>query len=180
MAVTFNQELQNFAQSGYVELFDIDTTVIGGASVYHFVHDNYTSTEILWRGNYYSPFPLEATGFEWSGNTSAPPKPTFVVSNVNQFLLAAVLSLGDLVGAKVTRWRTFQRFLDGQSDADPNGHLPTDVYLIDQKVTHNKSTIQFSLISPMDRQGLMLPRRQILKDPTANGVFFPGVARTRF
>lgn len=134
---------------------------------------------IKWQGTIYTPFPIETTGFINNGTTAAPAKPTLSVSNANQFLLASVLSLGDLVGAKLTRWRTFSRFLDGQSDADPNAHFIPDVFLIDQKTSHTKNAIQWSLVSPMDRQGMLLPKRQILKDQTTSSdVYFPGVART--
>jgi lambda family phage minor tail protein L len=177
----FEQELQMFSMSAYVELFDIDTTVIGGGTVYRFTPQSYSAANITWKGNTYTAFPIDVTGFEWSGTSNAPPTPTLTVSNVNKFLLAAVLSLGDLVGAKVTRWRTFQKFLDGQATPDPNAHFTPDIYLIDQKTTHNKEIIQWSLISPMDRQGLMLPKRQILKDEVSSSdIYFPGVAGTRF
>lgn len=179
MTITFDQEIQSFTTSGYVELFDLDTTVIGGSTIYRYVPQNFSTTAITWQTNTYTPFPIEATGYEWNGTTTAPPKPTLTISNAHKFLLAAVLSLGDLVGAKVTRWRTFSRFLDGQSDADPSAHFIPDVFLIDQKQTHNKQIIQFTLISPMDRQGLLLPKRQILKDQVSNSdVYFPGVAST--
>jgi lambda family phage minor tail protein L len=176
---TFIQETQACVTSGYIELFEIDTTNIGGADVYRFTPESYSASVVLWQGNVYSPFPIQVEGFEWNGSTSAPPKPTLTISNVNKFMLAAVIDLGDLVGAKVTRWRTFKRFLDGQVDADSSAHFPPDRLLIEQKAMHDKTMFQWSLISPMDREGLMLPRRQILKDETSIGVYFPGVSRTR-
>jgi lambda family phage minor tail protein L len=173
------QEIQKFETAGYIELFDINTTVIGGTQIYRYTPMNFSTTNVSWKNQLYIPFPIEATGFEWNGTTNSPPKPTLTVSNVNQFLMAAVISLGDLVGAKVTRWRTFTKFLDGQPTADSNAHFIPDVFLVDQKTTHSKIQIQWSLISPLDRTGLSLPRRQILKDETSYGVAFPGVARTR-
>ena len=178
---TFNQELQSFNQSGYVELFDLDTTNIGGGTVYRYTPHTYTTSNITWRGNLYTAFPIEATGFEWSGTSAAPPKPSLTISQGTTMLFSAVLSLGDLVGAKVTRWRTFSRFLDGQLDADPDAHFVPDVFLIEQKVTHNKLIIQWTLVSPMDRQGLLLPKRQILKDEVSSSdVYFPGVSAFRY
>lgn len=174
------KEIQKFSTSGYIELYDLDTTPIGGEQVYRYTPQNFSSINVTWKGNLYTPFPIEATGFEWDATTKSPPKPTLTVSNVNKFLLAAVISLGDLVGSKLTRWRTFVKFLDGQPEADSNAHFIPDVFIIDQKTSHSKIQVQWSLISPMDRTGLALPRRQILKDETSYGVAFPGVARTRF
>lgn len=61
-----------------------------------------------------------------------------------------------------------------QPYADPTKLLGPEVYVVEQKLGHNKNFIQFQLASAIDRFGIDLPRRQILKDKG-----FPGVSRTR-
>lgn len=159
----------------YLELFDFDATLIGGAISY------YTNTPtggavspITWRGNNYFPLPFEITGVDVRGDGTAPNRPKLVMSNVNQFLLAAVLTLGDLVGMRVTRWRTFNKFTDNGSTPNILMHYPIEEWIITKKVAHSKVSIQFEMSSPLDRPGLRLPRKQILRDKG-----FPGVSRVR-
>jgi lambda family phage minor tail protein L len=104
------------------------------------------------------------------------------VSNVNKFILAAVLELGDIIGAKVTRWRTYARFLDNGETPDPNAHYAPDIYYVQQKTAHTREGFEFTLSSALDLPGIKLPRRQILKDQSSNdrNLYAPGVANVRF
>ncbi len=67
--------------------------------------------EVVWQGNQYAPFPVQAEGFEFSGQ-GAIPRPTLTVANITSVLTALISSYDDLVGAKVTRKRTFAKYLD--------------------------------------------------------------------
>jgi len=66
---------------------------------------------IIWQGNKYSAFPIEASGFAWTGK-GAIPKPRLTVANITSLLTSVINSYDDLVGAKVTRKRTFAKYLD--------------------------------------------------------------------
>lgn len=171
-AVSFPAHVQGANLGEYIELFDIDATNIGGTFTYITPNTN-GGNKVVWRGNEYIPCPIEGEGFEIN-KQAAPPRPTIRVSNINKLLLASVISLGDLVGAKVTRWRTFRQFLDGEINADPDAHMAKEIYYIYQKTTHNRSEIAWTLRSNMDFENLQLPGRQILRDKG-----FPGVARIR-
>lgn len=164
----------------YIELFEVDTTVIGGGDVFRFVPHGYEVSNVFWQGNEYIRFPVEIDGFEWNATAQAPPQPTLRLSNVNKFVLGAVLTLGDLVGARVTRWRTYIQFLDNQPQADPNAHFPPDIFYVQQKTSHDKIQIEWSLSSALDLPGVRLPRRQILRDDTTGNLYAPGVAQVRF
>lgn len=177
--MTIQQEINNLTAENYVELFEVDTTVIGGSDIFRFIPDAYSSTNVTWRGDVYTQFPVQITGFQWDGSGAAPPQPTLTVSNVNKFMLAAVISLGDITGARVKRWRTFQKFLDGQPDANPNAYITEDTYYVYQKTIHNKAIIEFKLNAAIDKPGLKLPRRQILKDETEGNLYAPGVSNVR-
>lgn len=174
---TIIEELQLLNQSSpYIELYELDCTALGGLT-YHFTNNLYENgTQVVWQGNNYTFIPIQSTGWEIMGGTAngstSQPTPTITVSNVNKILLNAVVTLGDIVGAKLTRYRTFQKFLDGQPAEDSSEFLGPDVYYINQKVAHNNSIISFQLINPIDLPGKYLPGRQILKDAPDG---FPGV-----
>jgi len=172
MTTPFTQSLNKPNLSEYIELFILDCSTVGGG-IFRFTPATNYGTTVVYGGNSYVPLPIKTEGWEWS-STGAPPRPTLTVSNVNKFLQGAVQTMGDIVGAKLTRIRTFRQFLDGQPGADVNAKFPDDVYLIEQKTTHNKMEISWILSSVLDRPGLKLPRRQILRDKG-----FPGVARVR-
>ena len=173
MAEPTRELLELHQTSAFVELYVLDCTAIGG-SVYRFtpnVRANHAA--ITFGGLTYTAIPIITDGWDFSA-TGAPPKPRLSISNVSKVLLGAVISLGDLVGSTLTRVRTFEKFLDGGSNPDPNRYLGPDVYVVEQKLSHDNEVITWQLTSIIDRMGMYLPRRQVLKDKG-----FPGVARTR-
>ena len=183
MTSTINKETLKPATYPLIELFELDTRYCDATNglVYYFTpmtdyigpHTGQPEDYVKYGGVVYTPFPIQSKGWEYTFD-GAPPKPKLVVSNVTKFLQAAVNQLGDLVGAKVTRTRTFMNFLDGEADADSGQHFPRDIFYIDQKMAHNKSVIEWALISSVERGGVQLPLRQILQE---NG--FPGAGRGR-
>lgn len=117
---------------------------------------------LRWRGNNYQALPVEAEGFEVSGK-GAHPRPRMRMSNVLGMGTTLSKQFNDLLGAKVTRWRTFSRFLDDGITPDPNAHLPVDVYYVDMKARHTKTEVEWELASILDQQGILLPGRQVLR-----------------
>jgi len=118
---------------------------------------------LQWRGNTYAPVDVEVEGFDLS--SSGPlPRPTVRVGNANNVFSSLINDADDLIGAKVTRWRTLKRFLDGNVDADPDAHFPVEVYNVNRKMSQNKVFVEWELASPMDQQGRMIPGRQVLRD----------------
>lgn len=176
---TPNADLQNINQtSPFVELYTIDCTGIGG-SVYRFTPQTDTSgSNVSFGGVTYQALPIVTQGWELN-STGTQPRPTLSVSNINKVLLSAVISLGDIVGAKVTRIRTFAKYLDGGSSPNANMYLPADIYVVEQKITHDNQVLSWQLSSTIERFGMKLPRRQILKDPSGKNLYAPGVSRTR-
>lgn len=171
---TPNADLQNLSQtSGFIELFQLDCTPIGGPIYYFTTSVSSDGSPLLFGGNSYSPMPIATTGWDFtSAGTS--PKPTITISNVAKTLMASVVTLGDIVGAKVIRIRTYAKYLDNGSSPDSTKYLGPDTYVVEMKTMHDNTQISWQLSSIIDRMGLMLPRRQVLKDKG-----FPGVGRTR-
>lgn len=160
--------------SPLVELFTLDCTALGG-TVFRFTphFTDYAAINYLtFDGNAYTSIPITTDGWEIT-STGTQPRPTLSVSNINLTLLSAVISLGDIVGAKLTRIRTFAKFLDTGPTPDTSQFLGPDVFYIEQKIAHNKELISWQLSSVIDKFGIGLPRQQITKDNA------PGVGRAR-
>ena len=145
-----------------VTLFELDARPLGG-EVYYFTQAQFESQAVTWRGNEYTPVSVVADGFEISGQGTLP-RPKLSVSNVTYALSSAVRSWGDIIGAVVTRWRTFRKYLDGQPNANPDSHLPPDVFIVERKSEQTKTHITWELSAMMDQEGRKLPRRQVLRD----------------
>jgi lambda family phage minor tail protein L len=175
---TYSEELRKLNQSsGIVELYRFDATAIGG-TVYHLTPTPSELGVITFNGVTYTCFPLSSFGWEVS-TSGTMPRPTLQVSNVTQTFLSAIVSLGDLVGMEVQRFFTFQKYLDGQPEADPSKKSVTELYFVEQKVQHDAQSITWQLASPLDRANTILPRRQYLKDETTHNVYAPGLSRYR-
>jgi lambda family phage minor tail protein L len=161
---TTTTELQSLAPDALIELFKLDTTVIGAGTVdYFFAGTDANRLPVVFQGITYDPWPVEATGFEYTGQGTVP-QPQFTVSNIGGYVSATLLQFQDLVGAKVTRIRTFAQFLDNQPTADPTQQLPPDIYYVNRKVTENGIQVVFELTTAFDTVGLQLPSRQILQN----------------
>lgn len=145
-----------------ITLFHLDANNVG-AGDFRFTSTAFTTSKVMYGGQTYEPVDIFAEGFEWSGKGSLP-EPTLRLNNATFVLMGAVIAYNDLLGAKLTRIRTFRQFLDGQADADPNAHLPTEIYYIAQKTAANKIYIEWKLASSLDQEGSLLPGRQVLKD----------------
>lgn len=164
----------------YVELFDFDYSmlsngVISGSTLYFTnTPTGGANSPIVWQGNSYYPFPLEISGIESRGDGTAPGRPNIALSNTNKFLMAAVMSFGNLIGTTVRRWRTFYKYTDAGSEANTLIHYPIEEWIIIRKVAHSKNGLQFEMALALDRPGLKLPKKQILRD-----LGFPGVSRVR-
>lgn len=147
-----------------VILFELDPTAIyAGSTILRFTSTAYGNEAVEFGGFTYSPIEIEATGFETASDGPAA-TPTLKISNVSQLASAAVIGFSDLLGAKLTRIRTFKDFLDNGPTPDPSARFADDIFFVERKTTQNKLFIEWELSSKMDQEGKMLPGRQILKD----------------
>lgn len=177
MTQTIQEHSQEPTLTPYVELFTLDCTQLGGA-IHRFtptVHPELKA--IKFGGIEYFPFPVTSDGWETKGDGSQA-RPNLYVSNVVKEVAIEVAQLGDIVGAKLTRVRTFQKFLDGESDADSSQHYPAESYVVEQKLSQNSTSIVFQLASTIDRP-IKTPRRQVTAHGDSRYCAFPGVANYR-
>lgn len=172
--MTIKQEGNKLNPDTYLELWDFDATLMGGTT-YYYTNMPVNGSALVWRGNSYYPLPFEVTGIDNKADGTAPSRPTLTVSNVGKAFQAAMLALGSLTGMKVTRWRTFYKYTDAGSEPNTSAYYPIDEFYISKKNPSSlKTALQFELCTMVDRPGMKLPYRLILRD-----LGFPGVSRTR-
>jgi phage-related protein len=105
---------QSLNPGAIVELFELDTSSIEPATpnVYRF-HSGVSlaNTEVVWQGRTYFRYPIESSGYEWTGKGQLP-RPTLKVANISGLVSAMNRTKQDLVGAKITRRQTFYKYMD--------------------------------------------------------------------
>lgn len=162
-------DIQSLEVGQIVELFELDATSIGGSITRFHNGVNPLGGDVVWQGNTYYRFPIEASGFEYRGQGQLP-RPTVRVANVTGIIGALVRTYDDLVGAKFTRKRTLVKYLDavnfsgGNPNADPTAAFADDIYFVDRKSNENKVIVEFELAAAFDVSGVMLPRRSIVQN----------------
>ena len=169
--MTISQDILQPQLGAWVDLYQLDATALGSA-VFYFTPATNNGADVSFGGQAYVPLPIDASGFTATGEGSLP-RPKLSLSNVNKFLQPYLLSFGYFQGAKVTRIRTLDKYLDGSPTADSTQHTNEQVWYIDQMNSMTKQTVTFTLVSPVDRPGVMLPMRQILRDQGFPGAGFP-------
>jgi phage-related protein len=108
---TITSEIQKLEPSAIVELFELDATAIGGEVLRFHAGTNGLRQNVVWQGNTYTAFPMQATGFDYTGNGQLP-RPKMIMSNASGAMTLLVLSFDDMLGTKVTRRRTLAKYLD--------------------------------------------------------------------
>ena len=170
-------EVQKINPSAIIELFtlQLDNSLHGATTIYRFHSGSNLNAngEIVWAGNSYQRFPIEATGFAYQRGQI--PRPKLVVSNALGTISAILLTVNqtttgnDLTGATVTRIRTMARFLDavnfpGNSNPlgtpDPTAEFKRQIFIIDRKATENREVVEFELAGAIDMAGVRAPKRQ--------------------
>lgn len=157
------QRAQELSPGPQVTFYQLDLTDLGANTILYFTPTNINGDPITWKGNTYTYVDVEAEGFEWSG-TGPIPQPTLRVTNVNYVFSSLVRDYDDLIGATLTRRRTFRSFIDGADTAATDFEFPVDIYVVDRKTLHNKRIVEWQLASAIDQKGVTLPGRQVLRD----------------
>ena len=190
MSSSVISEIQSINPSSIIELFTLTTTTAlhGSDATYRFHAGSSLNSngEIVWAGNTYQRFPVQAQGFAYQKGQI--PRPTLSVSNVIGTITSILLAVNqtttgnDLTGATVTRIRTLARFIDAVNFAgnvnpfgtpDPNAEFPQEIYTIDRKSQETRDMVSFELAAPIDLAGVRAPKRQCTRKD------FPSIGRIR-
>ena len=113
-------DLQKTNPSAIIELFELelDSTLHGATTIYRFHAGSNLDLngKVVWQGNEYLRYPVQASGFAFQKGQL--PRPQITISNALSLISAVMLEVNlitagnDLTGAKVTRIRTLAKFLD--------------------------------------------------------------------
>ena len=167
--------LQDINPSAIIELFtlQLSTALHGANTIYRFhAGSNLNANgKIVWAGNEYLRFPVQASGFAFQKGQL--PRPKLIISNATGLISSILLSVNetttgnDLTGATVTRIRTLAKFIDAvnfadgtNATADNTAEFPKEIYSIDRKATETREIVEFELAAPTDLAGVRIPGRQ--------------------
>ena len=167
--------LQDINPSAIIELFtlQLSTALHGENTIYRFhAGSNLNANgKIVWAGNEYLRFPVQASGFAFQKGQL--PRPKLIISNATGLISSILLSVNetttgnDLTGATVTRIRTLAKFIDAvnfadgtNATADNTAEFPQEIYSVDRKATETRDIVEFELAAPTDLAGVRIPGRQ--------------------
>ena len=174
-----NQELSKLSASTPIELFELDTREIDGNNLpedqqvlrfHNFVSETYMS--IYFGSVKYAPLPIAFKNNELKGDGSSLPRPRLAVGNADGAVSYYIRLAQGLIGAKLTRKRTFARFLSGETwglsagqnpfgTPDSEASLASDIYYIDKIISEGKDVVEFELSSILELNKIKLPRRRM-------------------
>ena len=164
--MTIEADIQQGWHDAIVEMYDIDLTSITGDvdDIFYFTNQlKEDGTKVVWKTKTYEPLPILSAGYDRNTNGQIA-QPTLTVANVLGTFTQVVRSYDDLVGGKVTRRRTLQKYLDGSPQADTLQEFPIDIFYIERKTQETALTITWQLGSILDLEGVRLPRRVITQN----------------
>lgn len=166
--MNYNSDIQKLEPGNQIRLFELDATRLG-ANLWRF-HGHAQEGDIIWQGQLYSPLQITAKGFDIRGD-GRPASPTLQIANelggVRGAITALCLQFRDLAGAKFKVIETFRHYLDAANFPDGNptasNQSMTNLWYIEQKTEESFDSVTFSMSSPTDMEGQMLPAQQITK-----------------
>ena len=121
--------------------------------------ENRLPAKSLWfGGEEFGAWPFQVEGL--ATNSDANAEPVLTVANISGRITALCLRFDDMAQAKITIIDTFSQYLDSGASPDAS-QCYKQVWYIDSKTSEDGENVAFKLASPMDLQGVLLPRRQI-------------------
>jgi lambda family phage minor tail protein L len=184
-----NKEIFSLSPDVLVNLYEIDFSnlqhnfeilqdqfgiTVGEDLTYRFCGAINGSNPIIWQGFSYQPLPINSEGFEHKADGRMA-RPKLLVANPDGLFSRILKANQDFVGCKITRKRTYVKFLDAENfqnrnsfeginpfgESDPDAHFPDDVYFINKKITENRTSLEFELVSVLEIENAYIPGRVI-------------------
>lgn len=156
-------EAQSLTPDNLISLYEIDLSHIG-LGIVRFTQSIAGPYSIVsWGGNQYYPWPIEIEGIEKKTEGSAA-RPTIKAAAILPEMSALLIG-AHLQGARLSRIRTFRRFLDDGAEPSVVDHFPIDYYRI-ERVSEwvSGQSVTLELANPLDIEQAYFPKRQIIRD----------------
>lgn len=158
--------LSELEQDALIDLWELDLRRIGGELLRFCNFQNEKNQDIVFKGQVYTAYPIQSEGFELSGNGAAN-RPKLTVSNIMGLVTGLAERHNQLVGAVVIRRQTYAQFIDavnfhaGNAKADPTQEIVSK-FTIEQLSNLNAETATFTLATPSEADGAVIPARIML------------------
>lgn len=117
--------------------------------------------------NTYSAIPVEMDGLSVTSD-GASNRPVLTIANVEHVFTNGIeqetgryLKFKDLVGLKLVKRQTLEKYLIGQPGTS-NVELPRQSYYIDRIAEENNKYIKFELATPYDLENIQIPARVVI------------------
>ena len=159
-------------------LFELDPSVIihlyridlkeNGSYLFHAGENGYQE-RIVFDKKEYDYFPIKAEGFEMHGDGKLP-RPKLRFTNHQGVISLRLKSFNDFINYKVTRIKTFIKYLDNinfpdnvnpHAEPDPEASFAEDVFYVNQKTKEDDNIVEFELVSLLELQNANLPGRTV-------------------
>lgn len=152
--------LSSLSHDAIIDLYKIDLSPAGFPVVLYTTNcfNDAVSQSLQWGGNTWDPRPIDAVGFEYTGQGTLP-TPTLTIANIFGEISALCREYDDMLGARFTRYRVFSSDLGITSSemvCDP------EIWFIERKTSEDANQVQFELNSALDLSGFKLPSRPML------------------
>jgi len=167
--------------TGYLEFYELEIGSGSNNILYFHAGRNENSANITYDGNTYLALPILLSDIEVS-SSGAMSRPTLTIANVeslikNQSVFKTQMEDGtwdavvdgeeltytdfridDLVGSKLIRRRTLEKYLT----SNPTVEFNKDTYIIDRIQSKNNVFVTLELSSPIDLAGIRIPTRDVI------------------
>jgi len=151
-----------------IDLFEIKLSDFEG---YFYFHGSKNfNRDLIFQGKTYLYIPCEMSNLQYDSEGKQN-RPTFGISNVNNFISNIIKDRGDLLGKEFYRKKILAKDLDavnfGGESKNPLGvssfvdFVSSDKFIINRKNSENKEKVEFELSNILDIDGLTCPSRKV-------------------
>jgi len=154
--------------SEIIDLFEIKLNDFEGYLYFH--GSKNFNKDLIFQGRAYLFIPCEMSNLQYDSEGKQN-RPTFSISNVNNFISNIIKDRGDLLGKEFYRKKLLAKDLDavnfGGESKNPlgvsgfNEFISSDKFIINKKNLENKERVEFELSNILDIDGLTCPSRKV-------------------
>lgn len=154
-----------------IDLFEIKLNDFEGYFRFH--GSKNLDSNVFFQGLEYIFIPCEISSVQYDSQGKQN-RPTFSISNINNFITNLIKDRGDLIGHLLRRRKVFTRDLDAINFTDSSkktlptqtfvGDLVSESYIINKKNFESKEKVEFLLSNIFDVDGATVPKRKVYND----------------
>lgn len=165
--MTILQDIYQLKPNNLVTLYELDLSPCIGrygattSDIYRWCDGvNELGNDIEWNGNTYTRYPIQTSGFDRQGNGTIP-RPKLIAGNYGGIIGDLAREYNDIIGARLTRTRTFAKYLDSSNFPAKNSFVKSNdlthsKWIKDNiTVTQNSNIVPFAVGSKVNINGII-------------------------